>query len=109
MSTGAAVQFVMITGLQQLAIASVKVTAWLAVIAAVLAVLMIAGRWYLGRRTRRMPFPKERAHEDTQPVGEVGDDAIAMVREAQRHDSVTEALKQMEREWHAKQRRDGRG
>ena len=108
MGTGAAVSFVMITGLQQLAIASAQVTAWIAVIAAVLAVLMIALRWYLGRRTRRMPFPKERVHEDTQP-SEVIDDALPTFfeRGPALADDVTEAIKRMEREWHAKQR-DGR-
>ena len=73
------------------------VSPW-ALIPAAVTVLMIGASVVLRCRTRIMPFPKERVHEETQPmdprevVAEVGDDTLAMLRRAREQDRAEAEL-----------------
>jgi hypothetical protein len=98
----AAAMTVLTIGAQQLAIASIEVTVWLAVIAVALAVLLLGLRWCARRRSRVPLQPLPPAHEDTQEI-----DVPDFMRKPQRHDSVTEAIERWEHEWNERNRGPG--
>ena len=80
---------------------------WGLVIAA--AWLMLAATLWL-RRWERFRSWIQLLPPEPDELGEIGDDAIAMVREKRliQADSVTQALREMEREWN-RQQGDGNG
>jgi hypothetical protein len=117
----AALGAVAVTGAEQVAAAVLTLWPLLAAIACI-CLALIVNRLLPRRTVPLQPLPP--AHEDTQPVGEIGDDTLAMIRAARREeaaerkaasdlepyavDSVLDAIEHMEREWR-EQREGDRG
>jgi hypothetical protein len=116
----AALAVIAVTGAGQVAVAALKVTLWLLAAAILAASVTAAVRSWKRAAAFLRSEQEPPAHEDTQPVGEIGDDTLAMIRAARREEAaerkaaasdlepyaahtVADAIEHMEREWNRKQ------